>query len=252
MLLPAEHGSWSLTFEPIALGLLVAPSTAGAFIALAVAAGFLARKPFRLCGGKNAASDLAVRRAALVLTIVFGAVAVVSLGLAVRRVGLIFLSPFLFAAPALALFAWWDRSGQTRTLATEATGIALCASPAVSMSLAAGQSSSLAVALGVIVLSRSLPTLLLVRTCLRRRRDGDVSVFPVHVAHASALLVVIAVCVALHLPWTLAVINALLVVRAQLLLIQREKPWTAKQVGIFESIVGLVHTVAQGMTLLLR
>src|SRR4051812_13381501 len=44
---PKEHGSWSLAFEPVALGLLCAPSTAGAFLALAVAAGFFARRPLR-------------------------------------------------------------------------------------------------------------------------------------------------------------------------------------------------------------
>ena len=38
--LPNEHGSWSLALEPLALGLLVAPSAAGAALGLAAACGF--------------------------------------------------------------------------------------------------------------------------------------------------------------------------------------------------------------------
>ena len=45
---PREHGSWSLALEPLALGLLVAPSLAGTWFALAVLAGFLARRPLKM------------------------------------------------------------------------------------------------------------------------------------------------------------------------------------------------------------
>ena len=48
LLLPKEHGSWSLAFEPVALGLLVAPSWAGGALALAAAAGFFLRRPLKL------------------------------------------------------------------------------------------------------------------------------------------------------------------------------------------------------------
>ena len=45
---PKEHGSWSLAFEPVALGLLCAPSVGGLFLGLAVTAGFFARRPLRI------------------------------------------------------------------------------------------------------------------------------------------------------------------------------------------------------------
>ena len=38
IVLPAEHGGWGLLFEPIALGLLVAPSIAGFYLARQVIA----------------------------------------------------------------------------------------------------------------------------------------------------------------------------------------------------------------------
>src|SRR5512134_520374 len=46
--LPAEHGGFGLLGEPVALGLVLAPSLAGAGLAIAAVAAFLARHPFRL------------------------------------------------------------------------------------------------------------------------------------------------------------------------------------------------------------
>ena len=47
LVLPKEHGSWSLALEPVALGLLAAPSVGGGWFALATLAAFLARRPLR-------------------------------------------------------------------------------------------------------------------------------------------------------------------------------------------------------------
>ena len=45
VLKPTEHGGWGLTLEPILLGMLVAPTWAGALLSLAVFIAFLARQP---------------------------------------------------------------------------------------------------------------------------------------------------------------------------------------------------------------
>ena len=47
-LAPKEHGSWSLAFEPIVLSWLVAPSAAGGYLGVALAAGFFARRPLKI------------------------------------------------------------------------------------------------------------------------------------------------------------------------------------------------------------
>src|ERR1035437_485230 len=52
--LPKEHGSWSLALEPVAFGLLVAPSAPGAALALAAVSGFFLRRPMKLAlAGKH-------------------------------------------------------------------------------------------------------------------------------------------------------------------------------------------------------
>ena len=62
-MLPKEHGSWSLALEPLVLGLIIAPSGAGSWFALAVVAAFFARRPLRsvFCEQNGKRRDLAAR-----------------------------------------------------------------------------------------------------------------------------------------------------------------------------------------------
>jgi hypothetical protein len=46
--LPSEHGGWSLTLEPVALGLLVAPSWPGLALGAAALVAFVARTPLKV------------------------------------------------------------------------------------------------------------------------------------------------------------------------------------------------------------
>ena len=46
--IPTEHGGWSLTLEPALLGLIVAPSVAGAALAAAALTAFVLRTPLKL------------------------------------------------------------------------------------------------------------------------------------------------------------------------------------------------------------
>jgi YwiC-like protein len=48
MAIPDEHGGWGLTAEPVLLGLLVAPSWAGAALAVAAFVAFLVRTPLKV------------------------------------------------------------------------------------------------------------------------------------------------------------------------------------------------------------
>ena len=72
LVLPKEHGSWSLAFEPVALALLAAPSWAGAALAGATVAGFFVRRPLKLAVTLPAADER--RRAALRWALLFGVV----------------------------------------------------------------------------------------------------------------------------------------------------------------------------------
>ena len=61
--LPAEHGSWGFLLEPIALALLLCPTRAGAWLAVAAACAFLARHPLKLVLGDRRRGSVAPRTA---------------------------------------------------------------------------------------------------------------------------------------------------------------------------------------------
>lgn len=252
LLLPTEHGSWSLTFEPLALGLLVFPSGAGAWIAAAVAAAFMARKPSKLAWGDSAAKSSRVRDAARVLALVFGALSTAFLIVAVTHGSVSAFAPLVLALPGVAYFAWCERTGRTRSLSAELIGTAVCSLPLVAMALSAGQTPYAAMACGALIVSRSLPTLLLVRTCLRRTRETSVAVKPVVVVHLLALGALAAFAFLHWLPWAAVAINAALALRAAQLLAQGEAAPPARQLGMIETAVGVVYISLQAAVLIYR
>jgi hypothetical protein len=118
VVLPTEHGGWSFLAEPAVLGLALAPSPAGACLALAALAGFLARHPLRLVtldrrrGARHPRTALAGR--------VFAGFAGLSLLLAVTASALAsapFWLPLVVAAPVGLVALAYDalgRSGRDR------------------------------------------------------------------------------------------------------------------------------------------
>ena len=106
LLLPKEHGSWSLAFEPVVLGLLVAPSVAGVALALAASAGFFLRRPLKLA--VTAPADDPRRRPARrwAAVLMFGAGLALAGAAALGNVGALW--PLAMAAPCGLLFLWFD------------------------------------------------------------------------------------------------------------------------------------------------
>ena len=66
LVVPREHGSWSLALEPLVFGLIAAPSAAGGCLALAVLAAFFARRPLRLALGDASPARRTAARGPLV------------------------------------------------------------------------------------------------------------------------------------------------------------------------------------------
>ena len=82
--LPTEHGGWGITLEPVLLGLLVAPSVAGACLALATVGAFLARHPFKIVAGdRRRGRRFARTPVAERFTILYGGAALASFTLAI-------------------------------------------------------------------------------------------------------------------------------------------------------------------------
>ena len=247
--LPAEHGGWALVIEPIALGLLVAPSFAGLFIGLTAFACFLARHPLKIAIGDRrkgrvlTRTSLADRFAFFYLTL-----AIIFFGLAVRTATSESLLPFLIAAPLVLIQLFYDALGQSRKLIPEIAGALAVGSISAAIALAGGWSRAAAYALWIVVACRHVPTVMYLRVLVRRRREKQRAMADAAVI-AVQLLALLAVSFLLFLrivPAVAIIVFAILLVRAVIGLLAHTVP-APKKLGISEIVYGTLAVLVLGV-----
>ena len=239
LLLPKEHGSWSLAFEPVALGLLVAPSRAGVALAVAVAAGFFTRRPLKLALTLPAADPR--RATAGWLALCGAALASAALAVAAAIGGWRAFWPLLFAVPFGAAFLWFDLRNEMREAEAELAGsIAFALTPAAFATLA-GWAPEPALALAGLTLARCVPTVLLVRTYLRIRKNEPAARFAPLAAGTAALLLIAALAARQLVPPAAVVLGIFFWVRGCWFVSAFRPAWTARRVGLLEAGLGTVQ-----------
>jgi hypothetical protein len=243
--LPKEHGSWSLALEPLVLGLLIAPSPAGGALATAAFAGFLARRPLKTA----LTTDRPARRRTAALTLAaLGCLATTGLAEAAMLGGVAALWPLLLVAPLGGLFAYFDAQNEARAAAAEIVGCSAFALLPTALATLAGWSAPAALALALIAFTRSLPTVLTLRFCLRSAKGESPSpaLAPVCAAIAAS---------ALAFAWSLRLVPMLSVAAATVLLLRSlwftspwRPGWPARRLGMLEAALGVLYagTVAAG------
>ena len=169
--LPAEHGGWGLSAEPGLLGLLVAPSWAGAAIAVAAVVAFLVRTPLKLAvidrrrGRVLERTRLATKVAAGELALL-AVLAATALALAGPR----WLVPIAVATPFIVLELWFDIRSRGRRLIPELAGSVGICSVVAAVAIAGGADARLAVALWLILAARAVATVAFARVQVVRFR----------------------------------------------------------------------------------
>ncbi|MBW7894390.1 MAG: YwiC-like family protein [Opitutaceae bacterium] len=234
--LPKEHGSWSLALEPVLFGLLVAPSLAGGALAVSAAAAFFLRRPAK-------AVWRAPHRAAWLAVVILGICAVVGVGKAILLAG---WSPLVFLLPALplaALFLHWDRQNESRATHAELAACGIFALLPAVMAAQAGRPVAVAVTLSAIMLARSLPTVLIIRTYLRRRKGSPAGPTPAGLTTFVTVGMILALALTGHAPWTAVVLVLIAALRLGLLVPAWQPDWPAKRIGIAEAIFGLGYVL---------
>lgn len=252
--LPPEHGSWGFLIEALLLGLVAAPSVAGAAIAVAGTGAFLARHPFKLALADAKRGRLFPRtRWALGFVGLYGGIALVSACAALAWSAGPFWLPLMIAAPVAIFQLAADALGKGRTLAAEALGSALPGALASAIALAEGWTTGPALTLWALLAARAVPAILHVRSRLRVDRGAATRSALVLPAGAYAL----GTSMALGLwraglapgaaPAVLAVLSLRVVVEAVLSM----KPVRPQTLGIREMVIGLasVLTIALGYRL---
>ena len=240
MVLPKEHGSWSLAFEPVALGLLAAPSKAGIPLAMSACAVFFLRRPLKLL--LQTKPDPRRPLAAFCVGILM-LLATAGLAFAARFGGAAQLWPLIPAACAGAFFVWFDAQNEGREGAAEITGATSFALlPAVFASLAGWRWES-SLALAAVMLARSLPTVLLVRALLRRAKDQAFATAPVLLAAVFSTGILFWLAGLSLMPLLAVATSVLLLARAIWYLSPNHPRLSAQQLGFVESILGAAAVV---------
>ena len=239
LLLPKEHGSWSLAFEPVVLALLVAPSVAGAALALAAGAGFFTRRPLKLALTLPPADPRRspARTAAILLALLAGAALASAAVLGSIRL----LWPLLLAAPFGALFLWFDLRNAMREAEGELAGSAAFALLPAAGATLAGWPAPAALALAALALARSVPTVVTVRAYLRRGKGEPMSALPSLAAVSVAFALVLFLARQGLVPAVAVAVSAMLWVRTGWLLSGLRPDWPARKVGIMEAVLGVIQ-----------
>lgn len=243
--LPVEHGGWSLTLEPVALGLLVAPSPAGFLLAAAAAGAFMARHPFKIVAADRRRGRRFPRTAvAERFLLLYGGVALASaLAAAATADSYIFLLPLLAALPLASVQLAFDAAGRSRTLIPELLGSVGLAAVAAGIALAAGRPLAASLGLWAMLAARAAPSILYVRARLGLLHGQRPSPLPTVVAHLAALALVALLAWAGVTPPVAAAALLLLLLRAVTGLYAAGAEGSAKQVGVSEIFYGAI-TVA--------
>ena len=235
LILPKEHGSWSLALEPVVLGLVAAPSAAGAGVALAALAGMLLRRPVKLLAGERTDERRPVAGGTV---LILGLAAVTGLGAAGWAAGAARLWPLLLAVPPGLLFLWLDARGEARAAAAELAGATAFSLVPAAIAAVAGWPAARVLALAAVMAGRSLPTVMTIRTLLRRRKGAAVAAGPAVAAGLAAVAVAGWLAWSGLAPWVAPAVMALLLGRTVFLLLRPALTVSATRVGVAESAVG--------------
>ena len=225
--LPPEHGAWAFLLEPIAVGLLIAPSAGGAWIAAGAIAAFLSRHPL-LLALRDRENGRRYPRTAICERLGLGYAALAVLALA--QVPMKALLPLAAALPLVVL----HMRSSGRSVGSELAAVVAPSATVAAIALAAGVSPFTAVALWVLIAARAIAAVLFVRSALRGESRA-VMLF----GHVVALIVAAALSFAHIVAFGAAAAMLVLLVRA----LPHQRWPSARALGIRELLYGALTVV---------
>lgn len=246
--LPPEHGGWGFLIEPLFLGLMIAPTRAGAALALAALGGFLARHPLKLVVGDLLRGRVYPRTPwAAGLFLAYGAPAALALGFAVAATPAPLWLPLAAAAGLALVQLSYDARNRGRELPAQILGSVAPGALASAIAVAGGWTLGSALALWLILAARAIASVLYVRARLRLDRGLPHDATPVRAGHLAALLAVGGLAAAGRAPWLAVVAFGALLVRAARGLAEDRRPMRPRALGLQELAFGLLTALVVGL-----
>ena len=242
--MPSEHGGWGLTIEPGLLGLLVAPSLAGACLAAAALVLFVLRTPLELAlvdrrrHRRLPRTRLAERVAAAETALLAVLVAVAAITAHDGR----WWIPAVVAAPLVAVELAYDIRSRRRRLVPELTGAVAIAAVAAAVVIAGDGDPRLAAGLWLILAARVTTSIPHVRAQIDRLHGRD---WQPGLILASDLAAVVVAGVAVVLDGRIIVGAAVLVAVVVVQQVRRCRPVApVKIIGVSQMVLGFVVVMA--------
>jgi hypothetical protein len=243
--LPAEHGGWSLLAEPVVLGLALAPSAAGAGLAVAALAGFLARHPLKIVlmdrrrGVRYPRTALAERAFAA-----FAGAAALLVAAACWLSPTPFWLPLVAAGPIGIAAVAFDALGRSRDALPEMAGAVALGASATAIALAGGATARVAWGAWALLALRTVTSVLYVRARLRLDRGRQAGPRAVHLGHAAALAAAIGLAAAGVAPWLAPALFLVLLARSGWGLSPSRSAIRPQALGVQEVGYGVLTVVA--------
>lgn len=243
--LPIEHGSWGFLFEPLVLGIVIAPSIAAGFISVMIVGAFLLRQPLKfligdLRQGRHLPRTAIARRFALI----YSAIAFAGLMGSLLTAPLISMLPFAVVAPLAAYLIVQDAARQTRELVPEILAATVLSATPASMIIASGGGWQLALSMSAIMLARLIPSIVYIRNRLRLEKGKDYAAVAPIVVHIVAIAAVGLLAYFDRAPLLAVAILGVLLARAVIGLSQYRHKLPAKVLGVWEVIYGVLTVAA--------
>ena len=243
--LPVEHGGWSLLFEPIILGLILAPSLVGLCISIGAIGAFLARHPFKVATIDRRRNRRTLRTAlAERFAILYGVIGVLGLAFAIAIGGTAMLLPLLIAAPVTIVQLFNDAMGRSRALIAELAGSIATPALATAIALGSGWSYPTAFGLWAILAARNVPTILYLRARLKLLHGKPASPGVVIVVHVLAAFMVFGLALVGSAPFLSVIAVLTLLLRALTGFSKSDQHVTAKRLGLREVGFGAMTVFA--------
>lgn len=246
--LPVEHGGWAFLYEPILLGLLFAPSSAGFLLGVSGLGIFMLFRPMQIAlkdwlRGKRYPRTAWAER----FIVLYGMLTVGGLLLALLTARSPFWMAILLALPFAGLQMALVVRGRTRQAITEISGAVALAALTPMIVLANGGTILYALALWLVPVIRAVTSILYIRVRLRRSRGDAVNRLIPLAAQGVGILILGAAWMANLLPITAPLALVVLTIRALYGLYWAAIDTPTKQMGFQEIGFGLLMVMLVGL-----